>query len=87
MRLRQIHKPHGDLARQPVTERLPFGREDGERIKDRALRLIWRVDQQRDRRLHLPMRQQRQRVGGVGRAFNKKAIRPQCFQRLAQAAR
>src|SRR5688572_31259865 len=73
--LREIHESKRYFARKAELNRLPFGRELRERVVGSTLRVLGIVNQQRNRRLHLRMRCKRQDLVGIGRAFDKNAVR------------
>ena len=70
-----------------VSERLPLGRELGERVVHRVPGLLRPIDQQGDRRHHLGVDQERDHRIGVGRAFDEDDARLDRLECLPDAPR
>ena len=84
--LRQVHEADRDAAREREPNRLPLGRELGERVEHRARRRVDGIDEQRHRRLHLGRAGELHHLRGVGRPFDEHGVRAHGFQRSHQAA-
>ena len=72
---------------EPPADRLPFGRKRRERIEDAATGLVLHVHEQRDRRLDLSARSEREHLLRVRRPFHQNDIRFELLERGQQAAR
>jgi hypothetical protein len=86
MGLRQIDEAHRDALLQRVAERLPLGGEDRQRVEDRLVRYGARIDQERDGRLHLRVREERDERVAFGRTFDQHDVGRELLQRGAHAS-
>jgi hypothetical protein len=82
----EVHEADGDAGGQPEMEGLPLRGEPGEGVVGGAAGLVAGVDEQRDRRPHPLVEQERQHGLGVGGAFHQDGVRAQLLQRAAEAA-
>ena len=87
MRDGKVHEPRGNAAVKCVPERLPLGREVSERVIHRISRLFGPIDQQRDRRDHFGVIQERNQRIGVGRSLDKDDVRRDRLQGPPHAPR
>jgi hypothetical protein len=85
--LGQVHETHRKLLTEGELDGLPLRREHCKGIVDGALRLFRVVNEQRDRRLHLGVKGQRQYALGIRWSLDEDAIRLHRLQRAPQAPR
>ena len=79
----QVDEPGRQAAIEARTQRLPLGRELGERVADRLLGVVGSIDQKGHRRRHLGVDQERDQGVGVGRSLDQNDARRDRLQSRA----